>query len=71
MPLAESDLRMLPEADLQRLGQILGAKFAQQPQELKTALWRDGDGREQAGWFLLAILGLILLDAPATRYFFS
>jgi hypothetical protein len=71
MPLAESDLRMLPEADLQRLGRILGAKFAQQPQELKTALWRDGDGREQAGWFLLAILGLILLDALATRYFFS
>ena len=71
MPLAESDLRMLPEADMQRLGGILGANFAQQPQELKVALWRDGDGRELAGWSLLAILGLILLDALATRYFFA
>jgi hypothetical protein len=71
MPLAESDLRMLSDEDRERLGRFLGAKFAPQPEELKAALWREGDGREQAGWCLLLVLGLLLLDALATRCFFA
>ena len=70
-PLSESDLRTLTAPQQERLGEVLHARFSNELDALRTALWREGDGREHAGWVLLAILALVLADAAATRYFFS
>ncbi len=71
MPLAESDLRLLEEEELQRLTTILDGRLAANRAELGKALWREGDGREQAAWLLIAVFSLFILDALATRFFFS
>lgn len=71
MPLAESDLRTLTDEARERCADALRAGWATSRPLLKAALWRPGDGREFTGWFLLAGLGLLLLDALLTRIWFA
>jgi hypothetical protein len=67
---AESDLRTLDDAHAAGYTQVLDSPIVSSTAELKQALWRDGDGRESAVYFLALVLAIFLLDAALTRMWF-
>jgi hypothetical protein len=69
-PTAESDLRVLSDEEAHRFEQALDTTIAHSPAELREALAQAGAGVERAGWFLIAVLGLLLLDGLLTRVWF-
>ncbi|MGD0089803.1 MAG: BatA domain-containing protein [Planctomycetota bacterium] len=71
MPLAESDLRSLDNDELAHFRAALKTTVSSRLDDLKAALWSEGEGDEQTGWLFLAVLALLLLDAVLTRIWFS
>jgi hypothetical protein len=69
-PRAESDLRVLRDEEARRFEQALDTTIAHSPAELWGALAQAGSGVERAGWFLIAVLALLLLDGLLTRVWF-
>lgn len=71
MPLSESDLRPLENDEMKSFRAALKTPIASNADELKVALRGEGEGDEQAGWFIVAVLAMFLLDALLTRIWFA
>lgn len=66
----ESDLRGLEPAGVAKLEKAVGGKVAYDDAGLRSALWREGDGAEVSGLFLLAVALMLALDAFLTWVWF-
>ncbi len=71
MPLSESDLRPLENDEMRNFRAALKTPIVSSADELKTALRGEGEGDEQAGWFIFAVLAMLLFDALLTRIWFA
>jgi len=70
LPLGESDIRVLRDDDARRFEAALHTAISHDAGELKQAMAQAGGGVEHAGWVLVAVLALLLLDGLLTRVWF-
>jgi len=69
-PLAESDLRVLRDDEARRFEVALSTTISHDVAELQKAMAYAGGGVEHAGWLLMAVLAVMLLDGLLTRVWF-
>lgn len=66
----ESDLRALEPVNVAKLEHAVAGKVTYDEAGLRSALWREGDGAEVSGFFLVAVALMLALDAFLTWVWF-
>ena len=69
-PPGESDLRVLRDDEARRFESALRTTISHDTAELQGAMAVAGGGVEHAGWLLIAVLLLLVLDGLLTRVWF-
>ena len=70
LPPGESDLRVLRDDEAKRFEGALGTAISHDTAELQAAMAVAGGGVERAGWLLIAVLLVLVLDGFLTRVWF-